>query len=699
MAWNVYSLRGRRVLPSCHWMTTFQGISHSPYPRYRHPALQLAQLGALTLHCSRILTFRLSCPVSSDINYSAFRYSPLQWEARTSVQPTIRLLELLPGQSIDRLECHLKEVSLFSSPQYEAVSYCWGNPRDQRSIICNNERLNIPRTLEEALRGLRLLDRPRILWVDAVCINQADIAEKDSQVQLMRTIYSQASRTLIWLGELNDRYDKGISVFATLSIKIALAALRWRFLSNECPTILIRDTKTGISRIRLPFSNDFHLDLVRMLRRPWFQRAWVVQEVVVSKKPTILWDSVEYKWEDLVRALKYMSTVNFPLAFIVSMQHVASIENERLRYKSGRIDLLGLLLRHQRCLATDQRDKVYSFCGLIDSSPAKRSVRVNYNDDAASIYREVAVRILQHDQSLDLLSRPPLPTMSKIPGLPSWVPDWSICTNSGMVRTFGLGPRSLAGTEGRFRATTRPQFKTASGSRYLPEYSTTFDELTVEGYVFDAITEVGPVFEGVELPNAVTTLIRVGKSWMDTIRTFLQARMVIINWRQMIQVHSGTVYVTGEPIDEAFWQTVCAGELHKSVPVVFAAQVWKRVTRYSGVRITHIPRFLDPLGLVYSLFLLVWHLISNQPLLEYELQGRYTLNRRMIRTSQCYIGLASCSANVGDQLAICKGSSVPLILRRLGRSDRWELVGDTYLHGAMQGELFVKSKCKKMVLI
>jgi len=504
---------------------------------------------------------------------------------------------------------------------------------------------------------------------------------------------------LIWLGELNDRHEKGISVFASLSVKIGVAAVRWRNRANNIPSITIRDTKTGVSRTLSPFSNEIYVSLIRMLRRPWFQRAWVVQEVVVSKKPTILWNFVEYDWGELIQALQNMCAVKFPLAFIFSLQHIAAIESERRRYKSGNIELLGLLLRQQRCSAIDPRDKVFSFCGLIKTSPTSRAVRISYKEDTMSIYREVAVTVLRDTKTLDLLSRPPLLTAPKLPGLPSWVPDWSICAGSSTASTFGIGPRSLAATEARLGPKTRPKFTAAGNSRYVPDYSSSLHELTVEGYTFDTITEVGLVFEGVELPTAITTLISICKGWTQTLRTFLKARMVIITWQEMIRTHSSTLLPPGPALDDIFWQTVCAGELFKSAQVTSAAEFWKRATRNSGFRVQDIPSFLHPIGFVYSLFLLVWHLTSNKPLIEYELQGRFILNRRMIRTAQGYIGLASGAARVGDLLSICKGSGVPLVLRRFENSDRWELVGDSYVHGIMQGELFEERKCRKIIII
>lgn len=630
---------------------------------------------------------------NSEAGCSTFQYLPLlQRNGQTTGGPNIRLIELQPGHASQRIQCYMRETPLSNGGVYEAVSYCWGDPEDQTGIICNGKLLYIPRNLDEALHGLRYKDRSRLLWADAICINQSDTAERGSQVQLMRTIYSGARRTIIWLGRVRDRHDQGISVFAKFSVKIGLAGLRFRLDPSNYPKIAVVDTRTLKSRILLPFSSEFYLALICMLRRPWFQRAWVVQEVTVSRKATILWDYIEYDWDDLVQALKYMSTVQFQLAFIVSLQHIAAIENERIRYRNGSNNLLGVLLRHQRCLATDPRDKVYSFCGLINTSSAERSVRVSYTNNTSSVYRDLAIKVLQHEQTLDILSRPPLPVVSKLAALPSWVPDWSIHTSLEMAHTWSYGPLTLAGAESRVVANQVSRFEAAGKTKYLPEYSLPFGTLTVEGYIFDKITEVGPIFEGVHLPTAITTLNGIIRSGMDTIRSFLQVRKVIIRWQQMTKARSNLRYITGEPMSEVFWQIVCAGEYRDSSAVNAAVRLWERVTRFSAYR-------LDPLGLPYFIFLLAWHLIANKPLLEFELQGRYTLHRRMAKTSKGYIGLGSCATEVGDSIAICKGSSVPLILRTTKETGDWRVVGDAYVHGAMYGELFEESRCRRMSIV
>ncbi|KAH8900958.1 hypothetical protein GQ53DRAFT_611188, partial [Thozetella sp. PMI_491] len=121
----------------------------------------------------------------------------------------IRLAELLPSKTeAEPIRCSLRETLLSQPVRYEALSYCWGDLGSDSTIECNGKALGIRRNLEEALRHLRHRDKPRLLWIDAICINQDDRAEKADQVPLMRNIYSRAERTLVWLGQPGDKYDR-----------------------------------------------------------------------------------------------------------------------------------------------------------------------------------------------------------------------------------------------------------------------------------------------------------------------------------------------------------------------------------------------------------------------------------------------------------------------------------------------------------
>jgi hypothetical protein len=113
----------------------------------------------------------------------------------------VRLMVLHPAVFFESpLECDLLCTELGNIP-YEALSYVWGDGEFCHTLLCHGKALRVSRNLFRALHFLRHKFQKRILWVDAVCINQSDPAEKETQIPLMRDIYSKATRSLIWLGE------------------------------------------------------------------------------------------------------------------------------------------------------------------------------------------------------------------------------------------------------------------------------------------------------------------------------------------------------------------------------------------------------------------------------------------------------------------------------------------------------------------
>ena len=182
---------------------------------------------------------------------SQYHYSSL------SLGPdNIRLLRLLPyeNDSSERTEirCELFEYTLQDPGKgthlYEALSYTWGGSDKPRSISINKQNLAVTENLHAAL--LRLQDRSleRILWIDAICINQENLKEQSQQVQLMAKIYSKATRVLVWLGETADNSDTALE-------RMRIAA------ENESPDSL--NDKT------------IRQAILALLQRPWFRRIWV----------------------------------------------------------------------------------------------------------------------------------------------------------------------------------------------------------------------------------------------------------------------------------------------------------------------------------------------------------------------------------------------------------------------------------------
>jgi Heterokaryon incompatibility protein (HET) len=203
----------------------------------------------------------------------SWRYPPL------SSASSIRIIHLEPSGDVDsKLKCRLTETSLECNPDYQALSYVWGDAKNPSSILCNGTAFEITRNLTAALRRLRQSHRVISLWVDSICINQGDIAERSEQVRMMDNIYRKASKVLIWLG-CEDEYEDTF-----------LAMEYIHDLLRSAPEILlgVRDDPMDLRGVTLsadtqqrletrdaahsgsPKFNAFkHL----FLRRPWFQRA------------------------------------------------------------------------------------------------------------------------------------------------------------------------------------------------------------------------------------------------------------------------------------------------------------------------------------------------------------------------------------------------------------------------------------------
>ncbi|KAJ5722029.1 HET-domain-containing protein [Penicillium malachiteum] len=143
---------------------------------------------------------------------------------------------------------------------------CGVEPGSSHYISINGYRLRITPNLHAALRSLRNQFVERFLWIDAICINQEDTAEKGQQIAYMAEIYSKASRVIIWLGEGQDGSDKA--------------------LEEAC---LAAGEMTKSSSIRPQVKELF----LKVLDNPWFERRWVLQEVAAARHVIIKWGPTE----------------------------------------------------------------------------------------------------------------------------------------------------------------------------------------------------------------------------------------------------------------------------------------------------------------------------------------------------------------------------------------------------------------------
>ncbi|RFU32475.1 hypothetical protein B7463_g3877, partial [Scytalidium lignicola] len=134
-----------------------------------------------------------------------------EYTSLDKVSNAIRLITILPGSFNDEICCQCFHTKIEDAPDYECLSYAWGKLEFSSSILINNHTLPITSNLEVALRHLRHPSEKRVMWIDAICINQADNEERSSQVGFMSQIYSHAKLVVVWIGPQDETSDRAIN--------------------------------------------------------------------------------------------------------------------------------------------------------------------------------------------------------------------------------------------------------------------------------------------------------------------------------------------------------------------------------------------------------------------------------------------------------------------------------------------------------
>ncbi|KAK5654000.1 hypothetical protein OQA88_7677 [Cercophora sp. LCS_1] len=324
------------------------------------------------------------------------------YEDKSLPDGSIRLLKLLAARgNDDRIRCRLLEFPLQKSTKateaYEALSYVWGSPENRRSILVGGHDLLVTENLYVVLLHLRNHFVERLLWIDAICINQKDFSERSRQVQMMAQVYAKATRVVVWLGD------------ATADSSLALERIRIAAEQHSAPP-RITGTGTALDEFRdaaertgrsATGGSDLKA-IVDLLGRPWFERIWVLQEVGAARHILIMCGSTEVDGYTFCLGLNALnlSYEAYPGSYslIRSVTYLMRGAIFRPRHitttrPGGRFSLdirpLGDLLDmyHSR-QATDRRDKVYAMLGMSSDDDVAASIVPDY-DQATSPWEDL----------------------------------------------------------------------------------------------------------------------------------------------------------------------------------------------------------------------------------------------------------------------------------------------------------------------
>lgn len=588
----------------------------------------------------------------------------------------------LKGDRQDQpLRCRIVPCATPFSPSYEALSYAWGNTSDtdMPCIICNGRERPIGRNLFEALQSLRYIDETRVLWVDALCINQSDSHEKTDQVKAMVKIYENASRTLVWLGRASPCSSNAMDIIERLD----QVSVLWKeckvgkggVLTNK---ELIQNGLPGITpAYRKPWT-EFNT----FFKRPWFRRVWVIQEVAVSKEVDMICGPRKASWTSFANAVYFLIGMRYinPWLDMKGCKRVERIR-EYKEYPSG-ITTTDLLILERSSLATDDRDHVFALLGLAAkfgalSNPQNHaSISVDYALSTTEVYINTALYLAKSSGTLGFLSAAgSMPRLQKNK-LPSWVPDWSF----PLVKFPLMGLKAFAGCY---------QYNACTSQWKVCELSNTGDRLSVRGALFDYIWHVGDALQG------LTDIEKV-----DNEHSIFRA------WRLMIQ-DNPDLYHRYDDLRNTFSKTIIGdrrldgSRLESGDLEVYKSWWICAIQRYSDKMVPgdmpveeaeNVERYLES--------------FSHQTI-------SFCYGRKFFITRGGYMGIGPFGMEREDMVCLVEGATVPLILRsdervfigdghrfpfQVQSKNQFQFIGEAYVHGIMDGEGFDSRACKEIVL-
>ncbi|KAF9772424.1 hypothetical protein IL306_009871 [Fusarium sp. DS 682] len=383
----------------------------------------------------------------------------------------IRLMSLAAGHAGDPIRCQLRRVTLSMSLKFEALSYEWKQASGRSSITCSGTSFAITQNLASALRALRLPSSSRILWVDAVCINQDSPEEKSKQIPLMREIYASANSVLTWLGPDFPGVEVAFQIFPYLSLvgierhptgkpdteriedvlatNITQRPKQGSIIQSQEDYIFCSHDKDSVfwhTLRRHPELDDdaifkFHDQVAwdaidGLFSNSYFQRSWIIQEVAVAEMVYVVCGSFKLPWDVFRIAYEGRSKLVFQPFRDPDANDTASlipcVRDARLRYRNGNepnskcLDLGIVLTSFSYSKQTDPRDKVYAALGLVKPQSLCAEIVPDYNKPTGDVFYEASCNIIRLRKDLYLWSCKSLMCRRSMNSLPSWVPEWTM---------------------------------------------------------------------------------------------------------------------------------------------------------------------------------------------------------------------------------------------------------------------------------
>lgn len=385
-------------------------------------------------------------PISLSKHLRKYKYTKLEPE-----KGTIRLLRVHRAvYRNDALVCDLNTYQLDEAPDYAALSYCWGTGSNDRKIFLLPEGavFHARGSLEEALKRFRTSvgfgelenrEKEELLWAEAICINQEDDEEKNSQIMIMQDIYQKTNTVYVDLGQEPNGWYASYQLICT-------AAWRWRTRpgsATETETVPRQESVSMGALTGYP-----HRDYWRLFTSPWFTRTWIIQEIALARRACLMYGRFTFSWdllEDSFNTLLlsfWQVLAHFPelaeggAPILQSISNFMALSEIRKSVQSGQYDTLSIMERARNFEVTELKDKVFALSAMMTESD--RRDLGNYSMSAEEVFTRLAVTLVKPGRTIDLLDLAGRQRQRRDNvRLSSWVPDWGT--------KFALdGPRKIS---------------------------------------------------------------------------------------------------------------------------------------------------------------------------------------------------------------------------------------------------------------
>jgi len=313
-----------------------------------------------------------------------YKYTPLE-----SSDEVFRLIRLFKGSQSDPIQCEIFEALIAADGgfPYEALSYTWGSDWKSHSVIINGRILLVTANLHSALLHLRHKDMDRIIWADGLCIDQQNLQERGHQVRHMKDIYTNAEQVMIWLGLATPETDAFMDSLLELKHRIPKidghlknSPQYWNFLGEW-----IKHESFG-SEDSIPRTG-----LKYLLRMPWFERVWVLQEAAMARKATIY--SGHKSIPGWIFALAPSIFQETPDAQCQAVLDIMPGLSRRNSWWNEKRDLLTLMRKFKGSMASEPRDRVFALLG-ISADTANEHISADYGKTETELVQDIASFLL-----------------------------------------------------------------------------------------------------------------------------------------------------------------------------------------------------------------------------------------------------------------------------------------------------------------